>query len=50
MKRKSNKSYDGWLVSNNFWKRAMAVWLYGSVIQAVIYAIIFFIFLVWAFA
>jgi len=50
MKSKTNKPYDGWLVSNNFWKRAAAVYLYGSVIQSIIYAIVFFIFLAWAFA
>ncbi len=49
MKDKTNKPYDGWLVSNSFWKRAMAVWLYSSVVQAVIYAIVFFFFLIWAF-
>lgn len=44
------KPYDGWLVSNNFWKRAIAVWLHGLVIQLIIGMIFFFVVLGFVFA
>ena len=49
MQEKNKKPYDGWLVSNNFFKRAFAVWLHQAFIQAIIMTILFFIVLAWAF-
>lgn len=45
--KKENKQYNGWLVSNNFWKRAIAVWAYGLVIPGIIYAVIFAAVIIW---
>jgi len=50
MQEKNKKRYEGWLVSNNFFKRAIAVWIHQAFIQAIIMIILFFIVLVWAFA
>jgi len=36
MKNK-NRPYDGWLVSNNFWKRAIAVWAYCGLINIILW-------------
>ena len=39
------KRYDGWLISNSFVKRALAVTGYAIVGQFIVYAILFGIFL-----
>lgn len=39
-------SYRGWLVSNSFWKRAIAVFGYGLVAQLIIGAVLALIFVI----
>lgn len=34
------KEYKGWLISTNFFKRAISVWLHSAVIQAIILTIV----------
>lgn len=41
MKKGMNKMYDGWVLSNNFWKRALAIWFHGWVINTLILIILF---------
>jgi hypothetical protein len=49
MQKEKNRTYNGWLVSNNFFKRAIAVWLHSLFIQAIITFLLVFVILTWAF-
>lgn len=39
-------SYRGWLVSDSFWKRALAVFGYGLVAQLIIGAVLALVFII----
>jgi hypothetical protein len=43
---KQEKPYDGWLVSNNFWKRAFAIWGHYVVANAIFGLTMFILFLI----
>lgn len=40
---KDTYSYKGWLISDEIWKRAIAIWTYSLVTGIFIWAIIFFV-------